>query len=192
MFSQSCFSHIFESLVCLNDCVNCESVEVCASPVSRLPAHSIPTQCVPLLKSDLGNLKKTPAESPQAEQQLDDGQKIQQYSGVSNLTDKAFSVSNKAHSLSLCRFGQWISHKENQSVSGVCRVYRQIYISRTRISIHSVHSQVYMAEQYCPVCLWASEQIAHITTCQSVQPDKQAAQKVIWDNICVWAAKICE
>lgn len=51
------------------------------------------------------------------------------------------------------RFSQWISHSEKQSVSVrvcVC-IYRLIYVSTTRISIRSVHSQLYMDDQYCPV-----------------------------------------
>lgn len=40
-----------------------------------------------------------------------------------------------------------------QSVSGVCVVYRLIRLSRRRISIHSILSQFYMADQYCPVHL---------------------------------------
>lgn len=60
----------------------------------------------------------------------------------------------EAASRSVFRFSQWISHSENsQSVSQcacVC-VYRLIYVSTTRISIHSVHSQLYMDDQYCPV-----------------------------------------
>lgn len=148
MFSQSWFSHIFLCSVCLNDCVNCGSVEVCPSPLSRLPTHSNPSQCVPLLMPDFGGQGVGRGHTSRASSGNNNLMMDRKYNNtlVFPVSHKACSVSDKAQ---VCHCvgsdSESALKKTSQSVVCVVSTGRSALVEQGYPFIQSIHRSTWLS-----------------------------------------------